>query len=268
MGEGDRIKVAIIGAGREGLETLSFLRKDKAVSVSILLDPDQKALGFRLEEYGYTYSSDLNLRFSHRIRELLTLQDLNLIINTLPDRHHKDLYDLNLYPAEIINGDSAMFLWGLRQINEIEKRRSMITGQIDRAIEMIECGLQYVPQAHPVHEQSALLLRTSFLGTHADAAQLTIIKGDRPYQVIKDINLDTALRIKNAAKRPYIKDGDNADKIIGDIAGNKRVWEGEGETAGGWGALRVVPVTERSHLVGLLWLFYTTADLDLIKNDE
>src|SRR3990172_16677 len=137
MGEGDRIKVAIIGAGREGLETLSLLRKDKAVSVSILLDPDQKALGFRLEEYGYTYSSDLNLRFSHRIRELLTLQDLNLIINTLPDRHHKDLYDLNLYPAEIINGDSAMFLWGLRQINEIEKRRSMITGQIGRGMRQI-----------------------------------------------------------------------------------------------------------------------------------
>ncbi|MBI5038386.1 MAG: sensor domain-containing diguanylate cyclase [Nitrospirae bacterium] len=268
MGEGDRIKVAIIGAGREGLETLSLLRKDKAVSVSILLDPDQEALGFRLEEYGYTYSSDLNLRLSHRIRELLTLQDLNLIINTLPDRHHKDLYDLNLYPAEIINGDSARFLWELRQINEIKKRRSVITGQIDRAIETIECGLQYVPQAHPIHEQSALLLRTSFLGTHADAAQLTIIKkGDRPYQVIKDINLDPALRLKNAAKRPYIRDGDEADKIIGHVAGDKRVWEGEGETAGGWGALRVVPITEGSEVIGLLWLFYTTADPNLIKDD-
>jgi len=267
MGEGDRIKVAIIGAGREGLETLSLLRKDKAASVSILLDPDQEALGFRLEEYGYTYSGDLNLRLSHRLRELLTLQDLNLIINTLPDRHHKDLYDLNLYPAEIINGDSARFLWELRQVDEIGKRRSIITGQIERVIETIECGLQYAPQAHPIHEQSALLLRTSFLGTHADAAQLTLIKGERPYQVIKDINLDPALCLKNAAKRPYIKDGNEADKIIGHVAGDKRVWEGEGETAGGWGALRVVPITEGPEVIGLLWLFYTAADPDIIKDD-
>src|SRR3972149_606904 len=111
MGEGDRIKVAIIGAGREGLETLSLLRKDKAVSVSILLDPDQEALGFRLEEYGYTYSSDLNLRLSHRIRELLTLQDLNLIINTLPSQHRKSMCDPVRSPKKITNGDSARFLW-------------------------------------------------------------------------------------------------------------------------------------------------------------
>lgn len=267
MGEGARIKVAIIGAGREGLETLSLLKKDNAVSVTMLLDPDPEALGFRLEEYGYTYSGDLDLRLSHRIRELLTLQGIHLIINTLPDRHHKDLYDLNLYPAEIINGDSARFLWELKQIREIGKRRAMITGQIEKVAETIECGLQYAPQAHPIHEQSALLLRASFLGTRADAAQLTLIEGKRPYQIIKDINLDPLLRIHNAAKRPYLMNGDEAEKIIGHVAGDERVWEGIEETGGGWGAFRVVPVIEGAEVVGLLWLFYKIADPELIKDD-
>src|SRR3990167_9141215 len=134
MSETEKINVAIVGAGREGLETLNIIRKDRDLSVLMILDADREALGFRLEKYGYGYADDLNLRLSHRLRELKTIQDLNLIIDTVPGRYHRDLYDLDIYPSEIINGNSANLIWELKFIDDMEKRRTLLTERINNVL--------------------------------------------------------------------------------------------------------------------------------------
>ncbi len=267
MRETGKIRVAIVGAGREGLETLSILRKDKSVSVEMLLDPDKEALGFRLPEYGYDYADDLNLRLSHRIREILTIQDLHLVVDTTPDKYHEGLYDLDISPAEIINGHSARFIWGLKSIEDIEKRRPPITHQVNGVIETINQGLQSVPSSHPIDEHSALLLRTSFLGTHATAAQLTILGENTSRKIIKDIHIDPGLHIKNVSNRPYRMEWDEADKIIRSVVENRRPWEGSGGGETGGGTINVIPLIEDSDVMGMLWFFYPSPNSDTIKED-
>lgn len=267
MQETDKIKVAIVGADREGLEILGILRKEKSLSVSMLLDPDKGALGFRLEEYGYAYSDDLHLRLSHRMRDIATFQDLGMVIDASPDRYHKDLYDLDIYPAEVINGSAARLIWELKSIEDPEDRRPVIDGRIKSVIEAVSHGLQSVPQAPAIDEHCALLLRTSFLGTHATAAQLTILEKGDPYKIIKDINAGTDLLIKRVCNRPYIREWEEADKIIRYVVENRRPWEGGMGTVKGWGGLGAVPVIEESDLLGILWLFYPSPALDRVRDD-
>ena len=267
MQEDNKIKVAIIGAGQEGLETLSIIKKDKSVSISMLLDTDEDALGFRLGEYGYTYSDDLNLRLSQRIRELTTVQYLNLIIDTASERDHKAIYDLNLYPAEIINGHTARFIWTIKYIEDMEKRRSFISDHINSVIGALDRGLQPAPKVHSVDEYSALLLRTAFLGTHATAAHLKILEKDSTYKIIKDINVDHSLIIKKGVSRHYIKEQNEEDKIIRQVVENRRVWEGLNGDVEGWEIIRVIPLIEGTDVVGLLWLFYAAQAVDYVKDD-
>lgn len=267
MQETNKIKVAIAGAGEEGLETLSILNRDKTTSVLTLLDTDKDALGFRLGEYGYGYADNINLRLSHRIKDITNIQGLNFIVDTTTDRIHKDLYDLDIYPAEIINGYAARFIWELKCMEEIEKRRSFITDQINGLIEKINYGLQSVPQAHSIDEHSALLLRTSFLGTHAVSAQLTILEKNKPNKIIKDINIEHDLLIKRGVNRPYIKDWDESDKIIRYVVENKKSWEGLSGAVEGWDAVIVIPLIEESNVIGILWFFYTSSTSCFIKED-
>lgn len=267
MGEADKIKIAIVGAEREGLEILSILRQEKSLSVSMLLDPEKRALGFRLEEYGYTYSDDLRLRLTHRMRDLAAFQDLSMVIDAYPDRYHKDLYDLDIYPAEVINGSAARFIWELKSIKDAESRRPIIDGRIKGVIEAINHGLRSIPQAMAIDEHGALLLRTSFLGTHATAAQLTLLEKGEPYKIIKDINAGADLLIKRVFSRPYIREREEADKIIRYVVENRRPWEGGMGVVKGWGGLSAVPVIEESDLLGILWLFYPSPALDLVRDD-
>lgn len=267
MGESDKIRAAIIGAGREGLETLSILRKDKSTSVLMLLDPDKEAQGFRLEEYGYRYADDLNLRLSHRIRDLTTIQDLDLVVDTIPDKYHRDLYDLDIYPAEVINGHSARFIWELKTTEDTQNRRRLITEGIDSVIEAVNHSLQSAPQAPPIDEYSAFLLRTSFLGTHATSAQITVLAKNEPYKIIKDINTDPDLLIKKVNSRQYIKKWDEADKIIRYVVENRRAWETGKGISKGWDALHVIPLIEGSDVVGMLWFFYASPNAGFIKED-
>lgn len=267
MQETEKIKVAIIGAGREGLETLGLLRKDKAISVSMLLDTDRDALGFRLEEYGYTFADDLKMRLSHRIQELSIVQGLNLVVDTSPDQYHKNLYDLDLHPTEIINWHAAKFIWESKFIEDLEKRRSLITEQLNSVIEAVRHSFQSTPQVSAIDELCGLLLRTAFFGVHADSVQLTMLGKDKPYNIIKDINIDTGLLIKKVGTRPLIREWHEADRIIRHVVENRAPWEGGRGVVKRWETVRVIPITGEPGVTGMIWLFYSGLNPDLIKND-
>ncbi|MBI5756820.1 MAG: GAF domain-containing protein [Nitrospirae bacterium] len=273
MRQSDKVKVAIVGAGREGLDTLALLKKEHDVSLSMLLDPDRDALGFRLEEYGYRYADDLNVGLSHRLQALSSIQDLSMVIDTVPDKYHKDLYTPGIHTAEIINGYSARFIWELKSINDIEKRRPLISERFNKALEEVKRGLLSAPQAHAVDEPGALILRASFLGTHAAAAQLTILQRDEGYKIIRDTNVESSLLIQKGCVRRYLKDGDESDKIIRYVVENKSPYEGEASnvTKGitkGLNAFSVIPLIEEGDVVGMLWFFYNSSDVHFMKDDN
>ena len=133
-----RIKVAVIGAGQEGLEILSLMRRDPDLSIMMLVDPDKSALGFRLAEYGYRYANNLDLGFSQRFQSLSSVQNLDLIIDTAPEKYHKDIYPIYLHPAEIMNGSSARLIWELKPQTDIEDKRRIISGRLNNSLEDVK----------------------------------------------------------------------------------------------------------------------------------
>ena len=56
------VRIAVVGAGREGLEILALTLSQKDIHVLALVDPNEKALGFRLKDYGYRFEDSQSFK--------------------------------------------------------------------------------------------------------------------------------------------------------------------------------------------------------------
>jgi diguanylate cyclase (GGDEF)-like protein len=112
-----RTRVALIGGSEEGLLTLACLTQDPSTEVVLLIDQDQKALAFRLHEYGFTFDKIFAFSLSSDIHELKRIKDLDYIIDASGDpAMHQALYRLNHPKAEIMAGQCARILWEIKLI--------------------------------------------------------------------------------------------------------------------------------------------------------
>ncbi|MBI3605626.1 MAG: GAF domain-containing protein, partial [Nitrospirae bacterium] len=110
-----RTRVALIGGSEEGLLTLACLTQDPSTEVVLLIDQDQKALAFRLHEYGFTFDKIFAFALSSDIHELKRFKDLDYIIDASGDPAiHQALYRLNHPKAEIMAGQCARILWEIK----------------------------------------------------------------------------------------------------------------------------------------------------------
>lgn len=254
-----KIKVAVIGAGQEGLEILSLMRKDPDLSIMTLVDPDKSALGFRLAEYGYRYANNLNIGFSHRLQTLSSIQDLDLIIDTAPEKYHKDIYPIYLHPAEIMNGSSARLIWELKPQTDIEYKRRLISGRLNNSLEDVQNTLSAIPHAHALNEVSALLLRTALLGVHAVSAQLTILNRDGGYKIFRDVFTETDLLIKKVRIDSPVRGNNEADNIIRSVVEKRDIYQ--------WETGAVIPVIKDGDVTALVWLYYAPDNINFIGDD-
>ncbi len=259
MQQDNKIKVAIVGAGREALETMALLRKDTDLSLLMLVDPDKSALGFRLGEYGYGYAGNLDLGFSHRFQTLTSIRNLNLVIDTEPEKHHKELYSLHIHTAEIMNSASARLIWELKSKTDAEDKRRIISGHLNAILEDLSHNLSSIPHAHAMNEVSALMLRVTSLGVHSDSAQFTILSKDGIYKILKDIHTGSDLIIRKGGIRSYMNDKDDTDKIIRSAVEKKEIYK--------WEAGTVIPIAKDGDVIGLVWLYYTPDNYDFMEND-
>lgn len=268
MGREEKTKVAIVGADREGLETLRILNKDRDVSVRALIDPDHDALGFKLEKYGYTFSEDLNILLSNHLRDLTTLQDIDLIIDTIPRKYHGLIYELRPYPLDIMNGAAAKFLWELKDIENVEYRRPMIKSRIQEVSSMVKEYLKTIPLASLFDEYCPLILRTAYLGTDATSARLTVLDMDATSRIKIDINVDFRLVVEKECSNPSLESLEEEERIFKTIMKDRvslRLKDGEIQ---GWEGITVIPVMDGNILCGIIWLFYRSVTEDTINNDE
>jgi len=259
MHHDNKIKVAIVGAGREGLETLALLRKDPELSLLMLVDPDKSAVGFRLGEYGYRYTDNLDLGFSHRFQTLSSIPNLNLVIDTEPAKYHKELYSLYMHPAEIMSSASARLIWEIKSKTNIEEKRLLISGQLSMILEDLKNNLSSIPHAHSMNEVSALILRASLSGVHADSAQFTIFSKDGVYKILKDVYAGADLLIRRRIVNSCINDKNETDKIIRSVVEKKGIYQ--------WEAGTVIPIVEDGGVTGLIWLYYTQDNIDFKEDD-
>src|SRR3990170_3042502 len=259
MHHDSKIKVALIGAGQEGLEILSLMRKDPDLSIMMLVDPDKSALGFRMSEYGYRYANNLDLGFSQRFQTLSSIQNLSLIIDTAPEKYHKDIYSIYLHPAEIMSGSSARLIWELKSKTTIKDKRHLISGRLNTVLEDLRNNLSAIPYAHALNEVSTLILRTALLGVHAASAQLTILSRDSGYRILKDIYTGTDLLIRKGRLNSPFSDNNKADAIIRNVVERRDVYQ--------WDAGAVIPVMKDSDIKAMVWLYYTPDNINFIEDD-
>ncbi len=254
-----KTKVAVIGAGKEGLEILSLMMKDNDLSLMMLVDPDKSALGFRLAEYGYRFTNDLDLGFSQRFQTLTSIQGLSLIIDTAPDRYHKEIYSSHLHPAEIMNGSSARLIWELKSTADMEERRRLLSGRLNKSLEDVRNTLSEIPQAHALNEVSALILRTALLGVYAVSAQLTVFSKDGGYRILKDDYCGTDLLIKKGMLYSPLRENNEADSITRNVVEKKDIYR--------WETGAVIPVITSGDVMAMVWLYYEPDNVNFISDD-
>lgn len=113
----DKLKVALVGGNEEGLLTLASFTQDPSTEVVMLVDQDQKALAFRLHEYGFTFEKIFTFSLTADVAALKTIPDVDLIVDASGDaRMHESLYRLNHPAAEIISSQAARVLWEIKSL--------------------------------------------------------------------------------------------------------------------------------------------------------
>ncbi|HPZ08499.1 MAG TPA: response regulator [Candidatus Eremiobacteraeota bacterium] len=114
--------IAIVGSSPSGISILQFLIGDSKFNIKAIADSDENSPGM-------TLARKLNIFSTTNIRELLRIEELQLIfmlsdnnelLNIIEEEKHREV--------EIIRGDTANFLWYLidQSIELQEKQRSLV----------------------------------------------------------------------------------------------------------------------------------------------
>lgn len=168
-------KIGIIGAGPEGMEILGLLQRDKSLEVSYLMDPNIEQLRSSLQDYGFSFSEDLDLILSNNLTKLPG--ELDLIIDASSDpKIRKELKSMELPESNIISGSTAHFFWRLKlleaPVESMKKaRQSLCLQEIDSAVESIDLNLDG-------EEFFYLLLHTAMETTMAEAGSILLIDSE------------------------------------------------------------------------------------------
>jgi len=268
MENGKKLKVAIVGADREGLELLKILSKDEDTQVQALIDPHRDALAFRLKEYGYTLAEDLRIYLSSRLRDLTTFSDLDIIVDTIPHKYHGRIYDLRSYPTEVMDGLTARFLWELKGVQDIDYRRPSIQSRLEDMHLSIRDALKASYPSMLIDEYGPFILRATYLACHADRVRLSIFEPHEPPLVKQDLSVQEDMKIRREAYDPSIKNKHKEDELIKTVIEKREpihVQLDEGER---WKDVTLLPLIHGEGLWGILWLFYINRNEKFREDDR
>ncbi|HET6370389.1 MAG TPA: hypothetical protein VFG95_04290, partial [Nitrospiria bacterium] len=76
-----KMKVALVGGDRQGLELLSLLVRDSLTEVKLLVDPSPSALLFRFKEYGVDLADGGRCKLSQKVEDISLFDDLSVVID-------------------------------------------------------------------------------------------------------------------------------------------------------------------------------------------
>ena len=264
----EKLNIAIVGADREGLELLKILAKDEDIRVRALIDPDKNALAFRLKEYGYTLAEELQIYLSSRLRDLTTFNDLHIVIDTVPHKYHSKIYDIRLYPLEVMEGLTARFLWELKGVHDIDYRRPSIKSRIEDIHISIREALKSIHPSMLIDEYSAFILRAACLGVHADRIRLSLLDPQDPSVVKKDLNVWKDMKVRKETYSPSIRNKHRGDELLKTMVEKREVIHfllNDGEL---WRNITLLPILQEEAIYGILWLFYSDKEDKIREDDE
>ena len=167
---GQRRRIAVVGGGRPGLETLALLAEDPETEVVCLWDPDRAALIFRLDELGFNFSDHIKPKLLDDFRELEGVMPLDLIIESSSNSQLRRNLDPFLERGiPVISAQAAQLLWGFRLGKEVG---------LGQDLGGLKTFLEGIDLLHDRTEFFEIFLRLGLLMTHAGAASLYISRPD------------------------------------------------------------------------------------------
>ena len=163
----EMIKVAVVGGNQEGLEAVALLTADHQTQVMILVEPNPAALAHHLQEFGFAFSNRHRFTLTQDLGVLTTFPELHLIVDASGDpKVHRDLRQLAIPNAVILNRQCARFLWELRLSEGPSSQRQAL------ALERIKTAFDSIDLAQDWKELCELMIQSALVAVEADGAWL------------------------------------------------------------------------------------------------
>lgn len=130
-------RIAVIGGGPHGLETLALAVRQARTQVVLVFDPDPGALVFRLADYGYEFADAPRMTLAHTVDAVRGAMPLDLVVDATSVRSIRRAIAHVAPELDVIGAAAARFLWALADLPPAErpayslKRFKSIVDEID-----------------------------------------------------------------------------------------------------------------------------------------
>jgi diguanylate cyclase (GGDEF)-like protein len=130
-------RLALIGGGQEGLETLAHAVRQERTTVALIVDPDPGALVFRLGAYGYEFGEHVRIPLAHTVDAIRDAMPVDLAVDATSVRSIRRAVAHVAPGIDVIGAHSARYLWALAELPPNEraahslKRFKPVADQVD-----------------------------------------------------------------------------------------------------------------------------------------
>lgn len=132
-------RLAVIGGGQDGLETVAHALRQRDWTVTALIDPDPGALLFRLDQFGYQLAPHVSLRPARTLEAIREVLPLDLAVDATADPSVRRALTHLVPGLEVVGAAVARFLWSISELPTIDrpgaalKRLKTVIDQLDVA---------------------------------------------------------------------------------------------------------------------------------------
>ena len=206
-------RVVIIGANLEGLEIMALMRKDPQIEVVALIDPDEDALGFNLEKYGYRFSDGISVSFYHNLEILMELPEIDIIVDSSNiDSLHQQIYQLSPPGVQIMKGNSAKLLRKMKASIQIERGKEGVQREFSPqqflALNLFLETANSIDLTHNPGEFYHLLLNVGLQACGGNAGSLMLMsRNEKNLLMVAQKGLSRAITRKPELRFPRIGEG-------------------------------------------------------------
>lgn len=130
-------RIAIIGGGPQGLETLAHAVRQERTHVALVFDPDPSALIFRLADFHYEFADGRRVPLTHAIEAVRGAMPLDLVVDAASVRSIRRAVGRVAPELDVIGATAARYLWSLAELAPADraahslKRFKPIADEID-----------------------------------------------------------------------------------------------------------------------------------------
>ncbi|MEW6684408.1 MAG: hypothetical protein AB1451_16045, partial [Nitrospirota bacterium] len=130
-------RLALIGGGQEGLETLAHAVRQERTTVALIVDPDPGALVFRLGAYGYEFGESVRIPLAHTVDAIRDAMPVDLAVDATSVRSIRRAVAHVAPGVDVIGAPTARYLWTLAELPSNErgeqslKRFKPVADQVD-----------------------------------------------------------------------------------------------------------------------------------------